>query len=349
MARIIYDGIELQIVHTNEISRESVYSEDGIDYLYTKWIIDVICQFNPGATSYNQPGISGGNLNTLRPTPQFGNTPAWTDISIRHVLSQPRKALMVISGNLFVLRSPATGLTTGSIPILPDAAQGPFPRVFDVKQLHGDRTWAVHFRVETAVNECPQNSDVTESQAATQRVILSHRWKKYLTTDDDYLATVVTEGTAVFRSDVLADLGTFPDNYRLQLFAQVPPNFQRGPIHVIPESDGVTFHYQTTDTEKAFNTGTGCPATRIEAYQTSGFVDNQSLARRIANYALSEGTEFMGAGLEGPFGLSISRTAVLGIGRALIGLYLGIPVLNYHVECRAWGNRNQDRNNLTAL
>lgn len=45
---LVYNGIPMQLLKTNVIDRQAVYDESGTDYLYTRWMISVICLYNPG-------------------------------------------------------------------------------------------------------------------------------------------------------------------------------------------------------------------------------------------------------------------------------------------------------------
>src|SRR5437870_12887516 len=60
-ASLIYNNIPLQICRTNSFESEAVYSEDGADYLYTHFVLDLQCVFNPYATSVSELGSLQGN------------------------------------------------------------------------------------------------------------------------------------------------------------------------------------------------------------------------------------------------------------------------------------------------
>ena len=48
---LTYNGVKLQICHFNDFRQRSVGSEDGADYLFTHFFINVTCIWNPNATA----------------------------------------------------------------------------------------------------------------------------------------------------------------------------------------------------------------------------------------------------------------------------------------------------------
>jgi hypothetical protein len=317
MSRLKYRNIELEIIHTREIHRRVVHSDDQTGYILTEWLFDVDCRYNPAATSY-RAGVT--------PIQQTGIFPFETDEALRHYLSQPQGKLEYYNGGL-VLRTPSLGYRT-------DARNGPIVESCNVVQVMGERQWLVNFRVRAFVNECPK--------AGTKNPLLSHRWTRHVEIDSEHFTSIVTEGKAIFRTDVLIDLGRFPDSYRQDLFHVVPPNCQRERIDVEASSDGSTIIYRIIDREKHYNFGSNCGAVRVEAYQTAWHSSPEPLPHLIDAFANGIPAAFAGGGNPG-------AVAAAGLNA---GVRAGVRILPRHynrVFCRAWGNRNSTREDLTSI
>src|SRR4051812_40981229 len=84
MSTISYGDVTLEIAKTNEMAMNPVFSEDGVDYLWTHCVLDVDAVLNPHATAYVR-----GNP----PTATLGTLPPVTVVAIRHQLMQPRLQL----------------------------------------------------------------------------------------------------------------------------------------------------------------------------------------------------------------------------------------------------------------
>ncbi len=131
-----------------------------------------------------------------------------------------------------------------------DAKNGPFPQVCEVTRIHGTKTWMVHFKVVTYVNECQNPRE--------RNPLVAHRWTRYEDVDQDYFSVVTTQGVAAFRVDELIRLGKYPDQYRQDLFHAIPKNFKRESVFVEPSSDGCSVTYRIVDRQLAFNIGRLC-------------------------------------------------------------------------------------------
>lgn len=322
-----YRTIRLEVVNTRGVERRNIMSADGTTYLYTHWIFDFDCRYNPAATSYRRGAT---------PVQQAGVFPFETDEALQHYLSQPRGQLEVDMGNGLLVRSPNLGSAT-------DAKNGPWVEECSIARVMGEKQFLVHMRIHTWVNRCTKSSE-----GGSLNPLISHRWRRYVDIDQDHFSTIVTEGEATFRTDLLLAAQTYPDAYRRDLFHPVPPNCQRGPIRVEAMSDGTGVRYHFADYEKAFNYGADCPATRIEAYATAGYS-----RRGPIDVAISAIPEMIQAGADAfqtssPWSIAGRGTA----GAARVAASAALAMLpKYHVRCfcRAWGNRNSSRTKLTSL
>ncbi len=329
---VSYRGLSLSIVHTRSILRTAIETSDNSTFLFARWLVDVDCIYNPAATSFNpDPTV---NVIGTSGVAQAGNFPPVTDSSIRQTLMQPQGVLILTDedGRL-ILRSPAPGFAV-------DAKTGPGEIECQVQHIHGTKTWQVHFKIVTYVNECQKQPGTSTTSRA---ILLSHRWRRYVDIDEDHFSVVVHEGRCIFRADELVRLGEFPDQFRQQLFHAIPANFRRSAIHVAPSEDGTTVEYRVVDTEMAFNflDPSLANGTRVEAVQTGVYAEPNRLAERAATVALQLGAASLDFAHAGGNAARIEAQGALRL----------LPSYSMHVICRVWGNRNSSRFDLmrTAL
>lgn len=262
-----YGGIQLQVVKTNEIAFEAVYTQDQIDYLYTRVIIDIQAIVNPGATSYTQQGGI--------PTSTPGTLPTTTVEAIRHVLSQPRRQLVIGDYlNQKMLAIP------GDYDC--DVKGGPFPKVHRIVEVQGSRTFLVRWSCEANIIECPAGTDAP--------VLISNRWSDQHTINEYHLTTRTATGRTVFRRDYLEAAGKFPDDYRSAILPPVNSDFQRTRVNIMVPPTGNELVWQVTDEERIYNLG-----------ETDGRQDNQGkVGSGIIRIEGTQGIQSIPSGPNGP-------------------------------------------------
>lgn len=342
MAYITYGVVPLEIVLTRGITREVLMSRDGMDYYCTRFVFDVDCVYNPSAMAYRR--TTAGS-----PVRDPGADAFATDVALRHYLSQPRRLLIYqrgTAGGTVLLRQPEVGRDC-------DVKGGPFVKVLSVTQNLADRTFIVSIQFETFVHECP---------ASQRPVLLLHRWKRFVHTDEHHLTTVYTEGEATFNLAELVRLGTIPDQYRHWLFPPLPVTMRRVRHEVIPTSDGASVNYRTLDTESMFSWDPAARATRVEATQRvwmvrPSFLSN--LQQALPGALVSVGQSAAQGLAFGPFpgvlgsGAGAAAGAISGaIGAAgsIIGTAIAsMPTINAMCTARVWGNRDSRRKRLQEL
>lgn len=260
--------MRMELLQLDRVERDAVYSEDGADLLYVRWLIGATCVYGAGGRpvgtaakavsanteiealgGYNrsQNQLNGTNVGEFPWTQErniVGNTRGYdallTDVELRTRLWTPRRELAIgaydTSGReLYWLRSPKPGFAC-------DLAGGPKPIAVDVVAAHGEGTsFGVHFQIETAVSPC---------LAAADQTVLSHRWQMTHTHDEDNYLTRVIDGTIVFNMAFIATTGVSQDSIRSQMFHPIPLGFKRtlGPISL--SSDGSTLKYTIIDTDQ---------------------------------------------------------------------------------------------------
>lgn len=165
MSRFSYAGVELGYIHTTTIDQEPQYSDDGMDYLYSKITIGVEAIINSALT----PSLGGESATQ-------------TEARIRHLLSLPRKPLeFLVNADSLITVVP------------PDAKNGPFPKRHSVKRIGGTQSFLVDFQVETYVVECP---------AGAPPPYISNRYRETVTVDENFYTKKTRTGKVVVRADV---------------------------------------------------------------------------------------------------------------------------------------------------
>lgn len=164
--------------------------------------------------------------------------PIQTDRELEVRLRQPRKKLLVWGfrqngAPLVWIESPKNQNPS-------DAKNGPIVLGCHVKPGPNSNSFFVAMDIRTWL---------TPTADASDRALLSHRWRmRHTENEAHYLSREVT-GEAVFNLGVLAATGQSPDWFREQLFHPIPLGFQRslGPIEM--SMDGTTLYYSYTDTD----------------------------------------------------------------------------------------------------
>ncbi len=227
---LVYNGVTLDLVQYREMRREVVYSDDGSEYLYTRFLVSV-----QGLYHSTWPGTQAAR-------------PVATDLTIRTTLMTPRRPLVVSFDN--GTATPNVWLSSPLPGQVVDAKEGPHPISCDLTPgPGGDVTFVVDFTIETHVRECPDGG-------ITSRVIIANQWQAGLTYNEDFMATYQMDGVAVFDGAVLRQavaLGGsgFADQFRAALFVPPPQGFQREQIQTEVSPDGLVIRYTTVDVEQA--------------------------------------------------------------------------------------------------
>lgn len=229
MSTLTYNGISLQLIKTNSIQKTPKYSDDKTEYMWTDFIIDLVCIYNPAATSYNSIG-----------TYQPGNLPMTTDAGIRSALCQPRRPLLFQEGGIAILDIPSNLTDGGAI----DCDNGPHPEVNDITRIGSSRIFWVSYIIKASIIECPSGGFVVP--------IASNRYTRQESINKDFISTLTTSGITYFRSNVLAQLGDAgnADYYRGYIIPQPLLGYQREAVNFALDSNGLVIRWSTTDVEQ---------------------------------------------------------------------------------------------------
>lgn len=330
MSSLTYNGIVIgEPLRMIEYRREPVYN--GPDYLYDAYTVRVQGVWNPKSTSYAAP------VAFAPPVAEEGKPPVITEKAVRHQLSQARATLIYSVGGQDLLQSPAAGATV-------DAANGPFPVVNAITEILGNKTFLIDFGVRTCVNEAAL-------YRATPSVLLSNRWTNSHAIDRDHFTTTTISGRAIFRSDRLEALASFPDDFRAHLFRPVPEGCRRMSVHVEEGGDGLSCTYELVDRQLPIAV-VADGVSWLEATHTTGITSPgaEEAAWQIGKAGvggLQSVMTFFGGGDKTKFAdASGLVSAAVGLADTVRG---NVPRLINRVHVRVFGNPNSNRQRLLEV
>ncbi len=348
MAHLQYYGIDLQIERTAEVSIEPVQDPlSGLDRLYQKVRLSMICVWNPAAT----------NAATCVSPPLASNPANRLGVSINNLqqmLMTPQKLLVFSIGPDRVFQVPATFLVNGNPVQAPcDPAGGPFPKSCRILAIHGDKTALVQYTIEFHVTDCV-------------KVVLSNRWSVTSQTGPQWLTTRVTEGRAVLSLDQLALNNTVADAFRGNFSLYVPPGFIRTDVNVVATEDGREVMYRVVDRQANISLDPKWAIVKVEGNCTAGsdfpYPKLTDLATGMGHALADDGGggggfwHRLGAWGKGLFvsansGMSsVISSGGLGLGAALAGQAAGlVPRQKGNAIVRVFGGANVAYDNLAQI
>lgn len=216
MAELVYNGISLPFLSTQQVAYEPVYDESGADYMFTRVVIDCTAVITSNVSPANSPETV---------------TAAMARIS--HMLNTPRRGLTFKVGGVTLLSQvAASGNTTA---YWRDAKNGPNPQA-RISQIVGTECMMVAFRVETCVVDCPE---------AGSSLYVSHRWTETHDVDELAYTRRTRNGRIVTQANLLGNA----DQLRALVAPPLEPDFRRVSSHYQLQSDGLVLTYEFVDQE----------------------------------------------------------------------------------------------------
>lgn len=283
---VSYGGLKMKLVRILNFERQPVLTDDGTSYLFTKFTLNAVGVVNsqpdrnaPINTGLGMSFKRGDAANPFAVTTAVEpeTSPVITDKTIRHWMMVPRRIFILSDGTTELLRSPKFGADC-------DAKDGPFVEAYSINEIMGNaRTFIVHFQITTYLNECEENQN-------KYAPLLSNRFSQSHELDPNYGLTIVTNGSAYFRTDLTQTFTINPDVYRKFLFLPVPVGFKREDIKVALQSDGGRIDYSFMDVQKSDqfvawedNEGRNIGATSIEVNYKEAMITNADLLQSLNN------------------------------------------------------------------
>lgn len=222
---VTYNTITIPFPMTERLVFSSEKDPSGTDQLYTG--IEYACK-----------GVIAPNL-IAYPGQNPGNSPGATIKYIRHMLTSPRKDLLITDANGSILAN----VTPGNALISVDDANGPFPdnEAFSCQQvLQG--SYLVNFKIKTRLRDCAAQTGSTSSDA-----ILSHRWTDSVAIDGvTWCCTKTRSGRAVISS-----LSNFTaDSYRADVTPPILAGYLRETAEYHLDETTLILTYRFVDKQK---------------------------------------------------------------------------------------------------
>ena len=352
-----YNGVDLQIEHTSEVSITPVMDQSGLDLLYQRVTIGMVCVWNPFATaSFTGASLVNTGTNNTNAAPKTGRVGDRVGVSLallRQVLMTPQQPLRVYLGDDRVWDVPYQFTATANQPNasagpaqtlngigLPDPGietrfacdpgGGPFPEECRILEIIGDKTAIVHYRITFHVTDC-------------NTYVLSNRWRTTSHTGPDWLTTRITEGRAVLRLDKLLAFGYSADQFRLNFVLGVPKGFIRKEVNVVATEDGRELYYRVVDKQLALNIPSGSSALKVEGHiSTGGMWPFKSVMEGLQNLGDTIGNAFNAA-------WSAATLDLKGAANAAMKMFNSMPIPRAIGVVRVWGPPGTDRELLSSF
>ena len=352
-----YNGVDLQLEHTADVSITPVMDSSGLDLLYQRITISMICVWNPWATaSFAGATLVNTGTNNTNAAPKTGRVGDRLGVSLanlRQVLLTPQQPLRVYLGDdrvwdvpyRFVAGSEQAGTGAGTAQTmngigLPaagietqfacDPGGGPFPEECRILEIVGDRTAIIQYRITFHVTDC-------------NTYVLSNRWRTTSHTGQDWLTTRITEGRAVLRLDKLLAFGYTADQFRSNFALGVPNGFIRKEVNVVATEDGRELYYRVVDKQLALNIPSGSSALKVEGHISTG----GTWPLRTTMDALKAAGDAIANTAKSAWNLV--TLDVKGAMQAALAACEAMPVPRAVAVVRVWGPPGTDRANLASF
>lgn len=248
MSVIKYDFVQLSLTKINSVTQEPVYSDDGIDYLYTKFDLDINAVVNMDA----KPSMLNAAVDDAATINEYIS-------ALRQQLLQPRKFLHIELGADSAIYNQATigALQTLLVVSAPDAKGGPFPKACNIRQVGGSKTLLIQFQIQTFV------FDQVCANREEPKKVLSNRWEMNFSYDTEGMATRTTRGTIIVNGSQ-PDINA--DDFRGWIIPKIPTGWRRKRMDFNLSSDGLKVGYTIEDAEQYYAFPEGC--TTVEGTYT---------------------------------------------------------------------------------
>lgn len=301
-----YNGVSMELLQLDQVSREAVYSSDGQDLLYVKWIIGATCVYAPGGYPvgtavinpnpdtkdelYPSANLRNNNRDVRGRNPQVwpfeqavntlggqnrlqpSHTAVVTDVELKSRLWTPRQKLRLWVWDGGLGEGDATRgnrqvwMESPRGDFPTDMAGGPKPLAVDVVTAAGE---GLNFGVHFQIM-----THLSPCPEGSDRLILSHRWQMSHHPDEDQYLSRIIEGEVVFNQAVLLQADYNPDWLRSQFLHPIPLGFKRKNVDVVQSSDGSTIRYTIVDTDSTIMFDAGdSGATEIEIIENVSYAN----------------------------------------------------------------------------
>jgi hypothetical protein len=250
---LMYNGLLLVDVITEEFSLEEVRTPDQSQVLYNHLVIKVTGLLDKGLNNFKRsPGnpesiIRGGDV-------AFSNQ----NISIIQSKLMAERAVLRYApgGNTDLIEVPGIVPATGGQRYPCDANQGPKPLYAQITEIAGTSSCYVRFGIEAWIDPCTDGG----------KFIRAHRWSMAHDVDGDtWLTTRMVTGQVYFRPEWLQRQGVTPDRILRDWAPPKPDGFKRHNVKIQAAPNGMEVAYSFTDSEEVLPLGSKSPALKLQA------------------------------------------------------------------------------------
>lgn len=240
MGKLSYNGVTFPYEKIEPADQETVYSDDGMDYLYTRHTFLVHAHLDPSVPGLMLPGETFGGavkraIDRLH-RPRGRLTLVFGDAVVLDVLGAPEEEMdeppiyARDDGRIGLIRIHPVDPRT-------DVKNGPFPEIVSLTNLTGNHSCHLRFRVTCHVRDCPLGGPQWLSNRWEERVSLDG--KKGITTRTRTGKLIIRPGP--FGADAFRGVATPP----------IPEGFDRITEDIAIQSDGLALTYTFVDRDAA--------------------------------------------------------------------------------------------------
>lgn len=256
---VIYNGVTLQNVSTNQWNETIMYDDSGADPVGMQYdlvfdsVVHVQGIFDEGALTLTAPAYATDAVDHASATAALR--------SILTHLEQPRKRLIVKFGeNTIVNVAPADGRETYARAT--DIDNGPKPQSVKIFRIASDQAFRIRFAIRAFVNNCEHKFKVG--------MVVNNRWSVQEAMDENFAIHRTITGT--IRLNAAPTANTLdPLGYRNLAFPQLEDGFRRQSVSYTASSNGLQLNYQVVDQQSHY--AAPWPATRMTGSHTEQTMD----------------------------------------------------------------------------
>lgn len=224
-ANVTYNGVQFDYVKTNSFSYEVVYTDDGMEVLGLRHVLNITGVISAGFNSGDKPA------KTMRD-------------DYRLALAEPRERLLYQQDAETLLDVGGPDTTSPGTPeFTRDIRGGPFPKLLSITEVvASSKTFMITWEVECFTSVC---------DSAGPPTVLANRWTVSHLIDKDFTSTITWTGKLVLDAGRLLKDGSplFADGYRSRVTPLIPKGFRRESQEYTVESNGYELSYRIVDVE----------------------------------------------------------------------------------------------------
>jgi hypothetical protein len=222
---VLYNGVTLKEVQTEQFDQEVVYDDSGTDVIHHRFLVRV-----SGSVHANQ-ALGHGVI-----TPTASATAVGVMQQVHSLLSHPRATFIYTVNGVVLLQ--ATDDT--------DVNNGPKPQVVSITQVVAQKLFRVVFAIEVCLVYCQGESRTGPTYGAPKaKNVLNNRWRVREEKDSRWHTTRTIEGVLkVSRPEA------WPHSFRNMVCPKLPKGYRRERMTFVDSADGLSLEYTVVDRQE---------------------------------------------------------------------------------------------------